>query len=187
MSLVELFILAIGLAMDAFAVSICAGLGMKKISFKRMLVVGLYFGIFQAAMPVLGYLGASFFADRIVAYDHWIAFGLLSFLGIRMIIGSFKKEETAETSLKFKAMLPLAFATSIDAMAVGVSFAFLEVGIVPAVLFIGIITLILSVAGVKIGHVFGVKFKSVAEISGGMILILIGLKILLEHLGVINF
>jgi len=188
MGILELFILAVGLSMDAFAVAVCVGLGLKKITVRKAFIVGLYFGGFQALMPLIGYLAGSFFADRIIAYDHWIAFGLLSFLGIRMIIGSFKstetKEETTETSLRPKAMLPLAIATSIDALAVGVSLAFLNVNIIPAVSFIGITTLILSMIGVKIGNVFGLKFKSKAEFAGGVILILIGINILFDHLEV---
>ncbi|MCL2718397.1 MAG: manganese efflux pump MntP family protein [Lachnospiraceae bacterium] len=182
----ELFILAVGLSMDAFAVAVCIGLGMEKITVKKALVVGLYFGGFQALMPLTGYLIASIFADNIISYGSWIAFSLLVFLGFRMILGSFKKEsDTAKASLKPKEMFPLAIATSIDALAVGVSFAFLQVSIIPAVSLIGITTLIFSMIGVKIGTVFGMKFKSKAELAGGVILILIGLKILLEYLGVI--
>ena len=177
---------------------------------KKSLVIGLYFGGFQAAMPLIGYLAATLFADYIITYDHWIAFGLLCVLGVKMIVGSFNKEgcpdrecpdETcfdrpcpggkrpvkAEASLKPAQMLPLALATSIDALAVGVSFAFLQVNIVPAVSLIGITTLTISMCGVKIGNVFGVKFKSKAEIAGGVILILIGLKVLLEHLNILSF
>ena len=188
MSLLELFILAVGLSMDAFAVAICTGLSMRQITLKKMFIVGLYFGIFQAAMPLIGYMVATVFADSIIAYDHWIAFGLLSFLGIRMVIGSFKKEDVSnnEVALTVAKMLPLALATSIDALAVGVSFAFLQVSIIPAVSLIGVCTLVLSMIGVKLGNVFGVKFKSKAELAGGVILILIGLKILLEHLNVFN-
>jgi len=189
MNLIELFILALGLSMDAFAVAICAGLTMPKATMKKALIVGLYFGIFQAGMPLVGYFLASLFADKIVSYDHWIAFALLCFLGGKMIWESFKKEkasgEEAEASLGPKKMLPLAVATSIDALAVGVSFAFLRVSIVPAVSLIGVATLVISMAGVKIGNVFGKKFKSKAELAGGIILVLIGLKILIEHLEVI--
>ena len=210
MNFIELFLLAVGLSMDAFAVAICTGLTMKKITVKKLLIVGLYFGVFQAAMPLIGYLAATLFADKIIAYDHWIAFVLLCILGAKMIIGSFKKEgcsdrecpvETCsdrecpggkrpnnrEASLKPMQMLPLAIATSIDALAVGASFAFLQVSIIPAVSFIGATTLLLSMLGVKIGNVFGAKFKSKAELAGGVILVLIGLKILLEHLNIINF
>ena len=205
MSFLELFILAVGLSMDAFAVAICAGLGMKQISVKKALIVGLYFGIFQAGMPLIGYLVGMLLADMIISYDHWIAFALLAFLSGKMIWASFKKKgcpdrvcpgetcadrecpERTETSLKPAQMLPLAVATSIDALAVGVSLAFLQVSIVPAVTFIGLTTLVLSMLGVKIGNVFGSRFKSKEEFAGGVILVLIGLKILLEHTGVIHF
>jgi len=189
MNFFVLFALAIGLSMDAFAVAICKGLSMKKATIKNAMIVGLYFGIFQAGMPFIGYLIASLFADLIIAFDHWIAFGLLCFLGVKMILGSFKKEELSEkeTSLDFKEMLPLAIATSIDALAIGVSFAFLQENIVPAVLFIGAVTFLLSFAGVKIGSIFGAKFKSKAELAGGIILILIGTNILFEHLGILLY
>jgi len=188
MNFFVLFVLAVGLSMDAFAVAICKGLSMTKASIKNAVIVGLYFGIFQAGMPLLGYAIASRFADMITAFDHWIAFGLLCFLGIKMIVGSFKrdKQPDREASLSFKEMLPLAVATSIDALAVGVSFAFLQVDIIPAVLFIGVTTFLLSAAGVKIGSIFGARFKSKAELAGGIILILIGVNILLEHLGIIG-
>jgi len=205
MNFIELFLIAVGLSMDAFAVAICAGLTMNKATLKKLLIVGLYFGVFQAVMPLIGYMAATLFADKIIAFDHWIAFALLGFLGGKMIIGSFKKEgcpdrvcpdgfcddrscpggekpENREVSLKSAQMLPLAFATSIDALAIGVSFAFLQVGIIPAISFIGITTLVISMIGVKIGNLFGTKFKSKAELVGGVILVLIGLKILLEHL-----
>jgi putative Mn2+ efflux pump MntP len=191
MSLMELFVFAVGLSMDAFAVAICAGLTMPKATIKKALIVGLYFGIFQAGMPLIGYFAGSLFADKITAHDHWIAFALLLFLGGKMIWESFKKEkvslEEQETSLGPKKMLPLAVATSIDALAVGVSFAFLQVRIAPAVTFIGITTFAISMAGVKIGNIFGRRFKSKAELVGGIILVLIGAKILMEHLEVLPF
>lgn len=188
MGILELFLVAIGLSMDALAVSICKGLSIGKIKKTDMVIVGLYFGLFQGLMPLLGYFIGSQFKEYITAVDHWIAFGLLCIIGINMIRESFSKEcSTESNSLSFKAMLPLAVATSIDALAVGVSFAFLNVEIVPAVSFIALVTFILSAAGVKIGNVFGVKFRSKAELIGGIILVLMGLKILLEHLGVINF
>ena len=210
MSFLELFFLAIGLSMDAFAVALCAGLNMIKINIKKALIIGLYFGMFQFAMPLIGYLVARLFADMITTYDHWIAFILLAFLGAKMMIASFKKEGCAdrncpdgvcgdracpgggkphskEVSINPAQMLPLAIATSIDALAVGVSFAFLRVTIMPAVLFIGITTFLLSLAGVKIGNVFGALFKSKAEFTGGVILVLIGIKILLEHLNILSF
>ena len=186
MSFLELFILAIGLSMDAFAVAICAGLTMAKVNMKKALTVGLYFGISQAVMPLIGFLIASLFADRVFTYGDWVAFMVLSFLGGKMIFDSFKKDgekiTSNEQSLRFTTMMPLAIATSIDALAVGASFAFLQVNIIPAVTFIGITTLAISMAGVKIGNIFGIKFKSKAQFAGGAILMLIGLKILLEHL-----
>jgi len=188
MNFFVLFALAVGLSMDAFAVAICLGLSTAKVTLKRLLIVGLYFGFFQAAMPLIGYAVASQFADMINTFDHWIAFVLLCFLGGKMIYGSFKNEEPSEkeTSLSPKQMLPLAIATSIDALAVGVSFAFLQVSIVPAVFFIGVTTFVLSAVGVKIGSIFGARFKSKAELTGGIILVLIGLNILLEHLGIMD-
>ncbi len=186
MSLFELFILAVGLSMDAFAVSVCKGLAMKKITFKKAAIVGLYFGIFQAGMPVIGYLLGVQFQSKITAIDHWIAFVLLGIIGFNMIKEALgKDEEEADDSLDVKTMLVLAVATSIDALAVGITFAFLQVRIVPAVSFIGVTTLVLSMLGVKIGNVFGTKYKSKAEFAGGIILILIGTKILLEHLGIL--
>jgi putative Mn2+ efflux pump MntP len=183
MNFAELFLLAVGLSMDAFAVAVCAGLTMPKATVKKSFIIGLYFGVFQAGMPLIGYIAATKFAGKILAYDHWIAFGLLCFLGGKMIAGSFKKEDAPdiEISLKPAQMLPFALATSIDALAVGVSFAFLRVSIVTAVSFIGVTTLLLSMVGVKIGNIFGAGFKSKAELAGGVILILIGFKILIEH------
>ena len=213
MNFIELFLIAVGLSMDAFAVAICAGLTMPRATLKKALIIGLYFGVFQAVMPLIGYLVAKLFAQQIIGFDHWIAFALLCFLGGKMIVESFKsfkseggadrecpdegredrtcpggvKPDRKEASLRPAQMLPLALATSIDALAVGVSFAFLRVSIVPAVLFIGLITLLLSMLGVKIGNIFGIRFKSKSELAGGIILILIGLKILLEHLNIISF
>jgi len=173
--------------MDAFAVAVCLGLRHKATA-KNMLIVGLYFGVFQAAMPLIGYYAATFFADSIESYDHWIAFALLTFLGARMIIGSFKDDEGTESdSLNYRVMLPLAVATSIDALAVGISFAVIRTDIVPAVVIIGIVTFVIAMLGVRIGSIFGSKISSRAELAGGIILILIGVKILLEHLGVIGF
>ncbi len=198
MDLLELLLIAVGLSMDAFAVSICKGLAMPKATIWKSLVIGLYFGIFQAVMPLIGYFVGTQFADKISAFDHWIAFALLCVIGGKMIVESREKDDcgdggcscgepSAEEALTPAKMLPLAVATSIDALAVGVSFAFLKVSIVSAVSFIGIITFVLSVLGVKIGNVFGAKYKSKAELAGGIILVLIGLKILLEHLGVISW
>ena len=186
MSLLELFILAVGLSMDAFAVSICKGLAMKQIKFKHMLIVGLWFGGFQALMPLIGYFLGIQFETYITAYDHWIAFILLAFIGGNMIKEALSnEEETADASLAVKIMLVLAIATSIDALALGVTFAFLQVNIWEAVSFIGVVTFLFSVAGLKIGNVFGTKYKSKAEFVGGVILILLGIKILLEHLGIL--
>jgi len=190
MSLLELLLLAIGLSMDAFAVAVCKGLCMRKVTLKKAGIVGLYFGLFQAVMPLLGYVLAKQFAKYITAFDHWIAFALLTFLGIRMIVEALKKDEEeascqGEADLGFRNMVVLAVATSIDALAIGISLAFLKVDILPAVSLIGVITFLLSMLGVKIGNVFGMKYKSKAEIAGGIILICIGVKILLEHLGIL--
>ncbi len=189
MSLAELFILAVGLSMDAFAVSICKGLSLQKARSAQMALVGLWFGGFQALMPLLGYLLGVRFRDSITAFDHWIAFFLLGVIGANMIREALSREDPKEesASLSARAMLPLAVATSIDALAVGVSFAFLQVDIAPAVSFIGIVTFLLSGIGVKVGAVFGLRYKSKAELFGGIILILIGVKILLEHLGLLPF
>ncbi len=184
MNLLEILALAIGLAMDAFAVSVCKGLSLKKISFRHMLKAGLWFGIFQGVMPLIGFLLAGLFSSFIDQYDHWIAFGLLLLIGANMLREAFGKEEKMDDSMNIKTMLLLAIATSIDALAVGVSFAFLEVNIVPAVLIIGVVTLVFSMAGVKLGSIFGTKYQKRAQIAGGIILILIGVKILLEGLGV---
>lgn len=182
MGLAELFILAVGLAMDAFAVSICKGLSLGKIKWKHMCIAGAWFGGFQALMPLIGYFLGSFFADMITKYDHWIAFMLLVFIGISMIKEAFGEEEI-DACMDVKCMFLLAVATSIDALAVGVTFAFMKVNIIAAVLLIGIITFICSAVGIKIGSVFGTKYRAKAEIFGGAVLILIGLKILLEGVG----
>ena len=185
MGLWELFILAVGLSMDAFAVSVCKGLAMKRINWKKMLIVGLWFGGFQALMPTVGYLLGAQFSDRITSIDHWIAFVLLAAIGANMIKEALSKdEEKCDDSLGFRTMLVLAIATSIDALAVGVTFAFLNVNLGFAVTFIGVTTFVISAVGVKVGNVFGARYKSKAELAGGIILILLGLKILLEHLGV---
>ena len=187
MNFLSLLMLAVGLSMDAFAVAVCKGLALKKITFRHALIVGLWFGGFQALMPLLGYLLAAQFREAIAAYDHWIAFGLLVLIGGNMIREAIFEKEEAETdsALSFRSMLPLAIATSIDALAVGVTFAFLEVQIIPSVTLIGVTTLILSMTGVKMGSLFGAKYEKKAEILGGVILILLGIKILLEHLGVL--
>lgn len=185
MGIVELFVLAVGLSMDAFAVSICKGLSLGKIEKKHMCIAGAWFGGFQALMPLIGYFLGSFFADLITQYAHWIAFVLLLFIGGKMVKEAFGKEEEIDCSMTPGSMFMLAIATSIDALAVGVTFAFLKVAIVPAVAFIGIVTFIFSAVGVKIGSLFGMKYKSKAEICGGTILVLIGVKILLDGLGIL--
>lgn len=189
MGIVELFLIAVGLSMDAFAVSVCKGLAMQKVTLKKASIVGLWFGGFQALMPAIGYVLGVQFKDYIVAIDHWIAFVLLAIIGGNMIHESLEKGcdecESHGDSLAAKEMFVMAVATSIDALAVGITFAFLNVNILAAVLFIEIITFTLSALGVKIGNVFGSRYKSKAEFAGGVILILIGLKILLEHLGIL--
>lgn len=219
MGIIELFILAVGLSMDAFAVSVCKGLAMEKCTLKNAAICGIWFGGFQALMPAIGYFLGYRFRTYITAYDHWIAFVLLAFIGINMVIESFSKGDGAgsgkasgnkissdastpkdsgtrvqetccgddDASLGVKTMFLMAVATSIDALAVGVTFAFLpDTNILAAVTFIGIITFLLSVLGVKIGNIFGAGYKGKAELAGGVILVLLGLKILLEHLGIIN-
>ena len=183
MELLELFIIAVGLSMDAFAVSICKGLSVEKLQRKHSLTAGLYFGGFQAAMPFIGYCLGSSFQSLVERIDHWIAFFLLVLIGANMIRESRKESEEMDDSFSVKTMVPLAVATSIDALAVGVSFAFLKVQIIPAVCFIGIITFILSAVGVRIGNVFGLRYKSKAELAGGLVLVLMGIKILLQHTG----
>ena len=184
MNLWELFILAGGLSMDAFAVSICKGLSVKKATVKEAGTAGIYFGGFQALMPLLGYVLGVSFQKIISSIDHWIAFILLSLIGFQMIRES-KGGENVNSSFGMKEMIPLAVATSIDALAVGVTFAFLQVEIVPAVCMIGCVTFLFSAVGIWIGNVFGTRYKARAEIMGGVILIVIGLKILLEHLGIL--
>lgn len=184
MGLIELFLIAVGLSMDAFAVSVCKGLAMPKCTFKKAAIVGLWFGGFQALMPAIGYVLGAQFQEAIASIDHWIAFVLLALIGGNMIHEALDNdEEEADASLDVKTMFLLAVATSIDALAIGITFAFLKVNIIPAVCFIGIVTFIISFAGVKIGNVFGARYKNKAEIVGVVILILLGLKILLEHLG----
>ena len=185
MSLLELIILSVALAMDAFAVSICKGLSKKKIEINHMLLAGIWFGGFQALMPVLGYFCGSKFADKVDKFDHWIAFLILALIGASMIKESRDDEEEANSNMDVKTMFFLAVATSIDALTVGITFAFLDVNIVVAVIMIGVITFILSGAGVKIGSIFGDKYKSKAEIAGGVVLIIIGVKTLLTGLSII--
>ena len=187
MGLIELFLIAVGLSMDAFAVSVCKGLSVRKIRPLHLLLAGLYFGGFQFLMPVLGWLLGVRFEHLIQSIDHWIAFGLLSVIGLGMIRESRSGAEELNDDFGFRTMLLLAVATSIDALAVGVTFAFLQVRILPAAGLIGVTTFLLSALGIRIGSVFGARFKSGAELAGGVILILIGLKILLEHLGLVEF
>lgn len=186
MGFADIFLIGVALSMDAFAVSICKGLSVQKVQLEHMLIAGLYFGAFQALMPLIGFLLGFKLEDFIRSIDHWIAFVLLAIIGGNMIKEALSNdEEEHDASFAFKAMLPLAVATSIDALAVGISFAFLGVDIVPAALLIGITTFVLSAVGVYVGNAFGAKYKSKAELVGGVVLILIGLKILLEHLGII--
>ena len=188
MTIIEILLISVGLAMDAFSVAICKGLSMKKMSWKNAIIIGSYFGIFQAIMPLIGYFLGSRFENIIVKIDHWIAFILLSAIGINMIKEAFEKNEDKNNDLvDFKTMIILAIATSIDALAVGITFACLRIRILEPVISIGTITFILSVLGVEIGNKFGEKYKNKAVISGGIILILIGTKILLEHLKIITF
>lgn len=191
MSFLELFLIAVGLSADAFSVSVCKGLNMRKLNLKHAYVIALFFGVFQAVMPLLGYLLGMGFSEYIEKYDHWIAFVLLAFIGGKMALEAIREkdgeaEEKTDT-LSIGELTVLAVATSIDALAVGITFAFLKVNILPSVLLIGVTTFALSLGGVLLGNRFGAKYKSKAEIAGGVILIFIGLKILLEHLGVINF
>lgn len=189
MSFLELLFLAVGLSMDAFAVSVCKGLSTKQLKPKHYLLAGLWFGGFQALMPSVGYLLGSTFEQYITAVDHWVAFILLALIGGNMIKEGLSKEESdGNDSFSFRTMLVLAVATSIDALAVGITFALLpDVNLASAVGLIGLTTFVFSAVGIRIGNVFGLKYKSKAEIAGGAILILIGLKILLEHLGVLPF
>lgn len=187
MGIIELLLLAVGLSMDAFAVSICKGLSMKTLKLNGILIVGIWFGGFQALMPLIGYFLGTAFEQYITTFDHWLAFLLLGIIGANMIREAVSnEEEKTDNSLSVKSMFPMAVATSIDALAVGVTFAFLKIHIIMAVLLIGITTFLLSALGVATGSKFGSKFKSKAEIMGGIILILLGVKILLEHLGILR-
>ena len=186
MGFIELFLIAVGLSMDAFAVSVCKGLSVKKVGVKHAALAGLYFGGFQFLMPVIGYLLGFRFESVIETVDHWVAFVLLAFIGGNMIKESFGKAEELNDDFGVRTMLLMAVATSIDALAVGITFAFLEVQILPAAGLIGVTTFLLSFAGIYIGNVFGARYKSKAELAGGIILVLIGVKILLEHLGILS-
>lgn len=187
----ELFLIGVGLSADAFSVSVCKGLNMRKLNMVHAYVIALFFGAFQAIMPLIGYLLGTSFSQYIETFDHWIAFALLAFIGGKMVIEAIKEkdgeEEEKTDTLKIGELVVLAVATSIDALAVGITFAFLNVSIYFAILIIGVTTFALSLGGVLLGNRFGAKYKNKAEIAGGVILILIGLKILLEHLGIINF
>lgn len=188
-----LLLMGVGLAMDAFAVSICKGLSMRKVNKKQCLVIGLFFGGFQALMPFIGWVLGSQFEQYITSIDHWIAFILLGFIGGKMVVEAIREKDEAvevgkmDPPLDLKEMFILAIATSIDALAVGITFAFLQVPIVEAISIIGITTFVISVIGVYVGNFFGNRYKKKAELVGGMILILIGVKILLEHLGILAF
>ena len=186
MDLLTLLTLAVGLSMDAFAVSICKGLAMREKVFGKGIVIGLWFGGFQALMPTIGFFLGTQFKDQITSIDHWVAFVLLGLIGINMVKESLSdEEENADASIAVKEMFMLAVATSIDALAVGITFAFLNVHIVSAASIIGACTFLISFAGVKIGNIFGTKYKSKAELAGGVILILLGFKILFEHLHIL--
>lgn len=188
-----LLLMGVGLSMDAFAVSICKGLSMRKVNKKQCLVIGLFFGGFQALMPFIGWVLGSQFEQYITSIDHWIAFILLGFIGGKMVVEAIREKDEAvevgkmDPPLDLKEMFILAIATSIDALAVGITFAFLQVPIVEAISIIGITTFVISVIGVYVGNFFGNRYKKKAELVGGMILILIGVKILLEHLGILAF
>lgn len=186
MGILAISLVAIGLAMDAFSVAICKGLSMEKFDTKKAVIIGLYFGIFQALMPIIGYFLGNSLATIIADYDHWIALILLGIVGINMIREAFDKDDTeVNDKVDFKSMIWLAIATSIDALTVGITFSFLKVNICFAALLIGIITYSFSIIGVMIGNKFGAKYKAKAEVTGGIILILIGIKIVIEHLGII--
>ena len=193
MSSIEILLIGIGLSMDAFAVSVCKGLSVKKLSIKNILLCGVWFGGFQALMPFIGYCLGSTLSGLVDSIDHWIAFILLGFIGGKMVVEAIREKDEAvevgkmDPPLDLKEMFILAIATSIDALAVGITFAFLQVPIVEAVSVIGITTFVISVIGVYVGNFFGNRYKKKAELAGGMILILIGLKILLEHLGILAF
>lgn len=189
---IEFLLIGIGLSMDAFAVSICKGLAMRKVNKKQALVIGLFFGGFQALMPFIGWALGIQFQSYITNIDHWIAFVLLVFIGGKMIVEAVKPEEeeaveVMDPPLDIKQMFLLAIATSIDALAVGVTFAFLDYPIVEAISIIGVTTFIISIGGVYVGNFFGSRYKNKAELAGGLILVLLGVKILLEHLGIISF
>ncbi len=191
LGIIEILLIAVGLSMDAFAVSLCKGLKMQRVNHRHAFVISLFFGGFQALMPLIGWVLGSQFERYIAAIDHWVAFALLAIVGTKMIIeavkGESEEQDCSNDHLDLKELVILAVATSIDALAVGISFAFLDVKILPAVLLIGLTTFVLSYAGVALGNRFGSRYKSKAELAGGVILVLIGLKILFEHLGFLKF
>lgn len=184
MSIIEIALIGVGLAMDAFAVSICKGLAMRRMNYKKAIIIAAFFGVFQALMPALGYVLGTTFANKIAAIDHWIAFILLALIGANMIkeVLSSDDDECQDDSLRLGDLIMLSIATSIDALAVGITFAFFNVSLLLSVSMIGIITFIICVIGVKVGNVFGEKYKSKAELAGGLILIVMGAKILIDHL-----
>ena len=184
MSIIEIALIGVGLAMDAFAVSICKGLAMRRMNYKKAIIIAAFFGVFQALMPALGYVLGTTFANKIAAIDHWIAFILLALIGANMIKEALSSDddECQDDSLRLGDLIMLSIATSIDALAVGITFAFFNVSLLLSVSMIGIITLIICVIGVKVGNVFGEKYKSKAELAGGLILIVMGAKILIDHL-----
>ena len=184
MSIIEIALIGVGLAMDAFAVSICKGLAMRRMNYKKAIIIAAFFGVFQALMPALGYVLGTTFANKIAAIDHWIAFILLALIGANMIKEALSSDddECQDDSLRLGDLIMLSIATSIDALAVGITFAFFNVSLLPSVSMIGIITFIICVIGVKVGNVFGEKYKSKAELAGGLILIVMGAKILIDHL-----
>ena len=184
MSIIEIALIGVGLAMDAFAVSICKGLAMRRMNYKKAIIIAAFFGVFQALMPALGYVLGTTFANKIAAIDHWIAFILLALIGANMIKEalSIDDDECQDDSLRLGDLIMLSIATSIDALAVGITFAFFNVSLLLSVSMIGIITFIICVIGVKVGNVFGEKYKSKAELAGGLILIVMGAKILIDHL-----
>jgi putative Mn2+ efflux pump MntP len=184
MGLLEILLIAVGLSMDAFAVSVTLGLSVRKPKISEVFIPGIYFGFFQALMPFIGYVAGTMFASKIQSLDHWIAFGLLGIIGAKMIKDSYSKDEEKlnQNPFMFLKMFLLAIATSVDALAVGITFAFFEINIFKTVILIGLTTFLISIGGMKIGNIFGSKFKSKAEFLGGSILVLLGIKILIEHL-----
>jgi len=185
MGFLELFLIGVGLSADAFAVAVCKGLSMRKINYRQSLIIALFFGGFQALMPLIGWTLGKQFEEYIISVDHWIAFALLGYIGGKMIWDAFHDDESCPVSFSIRELFLMAIATSIDALAVGITFAFLQVKIARAITIIGCTTFALSLVGVFIGNRFGSRYKSKATFAGGVILILIGLKILLEHLGIL--